>query len=121
MPLAVGTRLGPYEIVSPIGAGGMGEVYLATDTRLNRRVAIKILPPQWSADLDMKSRFEREAKIIAGFTHPNICTLYDVGRQDDVEFLVMEYLEGQTLGDRIQRGALAPEEALPIAIQIAHA
>jgi Tol biopolymer transport system component/predicted Ser/Thr protein kinase len=121
MTVDKGVRLGPYEIVSRIGAGGMGEVYLATDTRLNRRVAIKILPPQWSADLDMKSRFEREAKIIAGFTHPNICTLYDVGRQDDVEFLVMEYLEGQTLSDRIQRGVLNPEEALPIAIQIAHA
>jgi len=94
---------------------------MATDTRLNRRVAIKVLTAQWSTDPDMKARFEREARIIAGLSHPHICTLYDVGRQGDVEFLVMEYLEGQTLSDRIQRGALAAEEAIPIAMQIANA
>jgi serine/threonine protein kinase/Tol biopolymer transport system component len=121
MTLDTGVRLGPYEILSPIGAGGMGEVYLASDTRLDRRVAIKVLPPQWSTDHDMRARFEKEARIVAGLSHPHICTLYDVGRQGDIEFLVMEYLEGQTLSERIRRGALGVEEALGIAIQIAEA
>src|SRR3954453_19772873 len=106
MALQSGTKLGPYEIVTPIGAGGMGEVYRATDTRLNRNVAIKILPPHFADNPEMKQRFDREAQVIAGLNHPHICTLYDVGRQDDIDFLVMEYLEGVTLAARIARGAL---------------
>src|SRR5688572_20014925 len=103
MPLEKGERLGPYEILSGIGAGGMGEVYLATDTRLNRRVAVKILPQHWAANADMKQRFEREARTIAGLSHPHICTLHDVGHQEGTDFLVMEYLEGETLAQRLER------------------
>jgi Tol biopolymer transport system component/predicted Ser/Thr protein kinase len=116
-----GTRLGPYEIISALGAGGMGEVYKAADTRLNRTVAIKVLPEHFSENADMKQRFEREAQAIASLNHPHICTLYDVGRQDSVNFLVMEYLEGESLAQRISRGAIPLEEALPIAIAIADA
>ena len=116
--LTSGTRLGPYEIVSPLGAGGMGEVYRARDTRLDRTVAIKILP---SADAELKVRFAREAKMIAGLTHPHICTLYDVGHQDGIDYLVMEHLEGQTLADRLQRGPLTSAEALKCGIEIADA
>src|SRR2546425_8062100 len=103
MPLTVGTRLGPYEILSALGAGGMGEVYKARDTRLDRTVAIKILP---STDPELRQRFEREAKAIATLAHPHICTLFDVGHEDGTDYLVMEYLEGETLADRLQRGAL---------------
>ena len=103
MPLSAGTRLGPYEIVALRGAGGMGEVYRARDTRLDRAVAIKILP---SADPDLKARFEREAKAIAALAHPHICTLFDVANQDGTDYLVMEYLEGETLADKLQRGSL---------------
>src|SRR6516225_1423758 len=101
MSIQTGTKLGPYEILAPIGAGGMGEVYKATDTRLNRVVAIKVLPSHFSENIEMKQRFEREAKTIAGLNHPHICTLYDVGRQDGSEFLVMEHLEGETLAQRL--------------------
>jgi len=97
MALAPGTRLGPYEILQPIGAGGMGEVYRARDTRLERIVAVKILPPHLSSDPVRKQRFEREAKTISSLNHPHICTLYDVGQQDGVDFLVMECVEGETL------------------------
>ena len=121
MPLQAGTKLGPYEIVAPLGAGGMGEVYKATDTRLNRTVAIKVLPVHFSENPEMKQRFDREAQTIAGLNHPNICTLYDVGRQGDVDFLVMEYLEGETLAARIGRGALPLDDALKVAIAIADA
>jgi len=121
MAVAKGTRLGPYEILSAIGAGGMGEVYLATDTRLNRRVAIKVLPPQWVSNPDMKARFDREAQIIANLSHPNICTLHDVGHEGDTDYLVMEYLEGETLADRVAKGPLAVDEAVRIAVQIADA
>src|SRR5574339_347834 len=107
MPLAVGTRLGPYEILGPIGAGGMGEVYKAKDTRLDRIVAIKILPPEWANDPAMKERFDREAKTVASLNHPNICVLHDIGTgsvpahgvgltPSDISFLVMEYMEGET-------------------------
>jgi Tol biopolymer transport system component len=116
-----GTTLGPYKIVAPAGAGGMGEVYKAADTRLNRTVAIKVLPPRFSEDLEMKQRFEREAQTIAALNHPNICTLYDVGHQEGTDFLVMEFLEGETLADRIARGPLPLDEALKIAIAIADA
>src|SRR6266545_5036698 len=101
MVLAAGTRLGPYEIVSPIGAGGMGEVYKARDTRLERTVAIKVLPQHLSASDEVRQRFEREAKTISSLSHPHICALYDVGNQDGVEYLVMEHLEGETLADRL--------------------
>ena len=116
-----GTRLGPYEVLSALGAGGMGEVYKAADTRLNRTVAIKVLPAHFSENAEMKQRFEREAQAIASLNHPHICTLYDVGRQDSVNFLVMEYLEGESLAQRISRGPIPLEEALPIAIAIADA
>ena len=100
MPLASGTRLGPYEIQSPLGAGGMGEVYRARDTRLERTVAIKILPAHFSSDPVRKQRFEREAKTISSLNHPHICVLYDVGSQDGVDYLVMECVEGETLAKR---------------------
>src|SRR5215467_11698910 len=121
MPLQKGTRLGPYEILAEIGAGGMGEVYKAADTRLNRTVAIKVLPAQFSENFELKQRFEREAQTIASLNHPHICTLHDVGQQDGIDYLVMEYLEGQTLAQRLDRGALPLDEALKIAIEIADA
>jgi len=104
MALASGTKLGPYEITAALGAGGMGEVYRARDTRLERTVAIKILPAQFSADAVCKQRFEREAKTISQLNHPHICTLYDVGSQDGIEYLVMECVEGETLAKRLERG-----------------
>jgi Tol biopolymer transport system component len=121
MALTSGTRLGPYEIVTPLGAGGMGEVYRAKDTRLGRDVAIKILPASISADAIAKQRFEREAKTISGLNHPNICVLHDVGSQDGVDYLVMECLEGQTLAARLQKGPLPSSEALKIGIEVANA
>src|ERR1700722_11217983 len=101
MALTSGTKLGPYEIQSPLGAGGMGEVYRARDTRLDRSVAVKILPSHLSENSDAKQRFDREARTISSLNHPNICTLYDVGHQDGIDYLVMEYLEGETLADRL--------------------
>jgi len=104
MTLAAGSKLGPYEIVGPLGAGGMGEVYRARDARLERTVAIKILPASISADPVAKQRFEREAKTISGLNHPNICVLHDVGSQDGVDYLVMECVEGETLAKRLEKG-----------------
>jgi len=121
MALTSGTRLGPYEIQSPLGAGGMGEVYRARDSRLDREVAIKVLPTHLSQNPDLRARFEREAKAISGLQHPNICVLYDVGRQDGVDFLVMEYLEGETLAARLMRKPMTPDETVRIAIEIADA
>jgi serine/threonine protein kinase len=121
LPLTSGTRLGPYEIVSAIGAGGMGEVYKARDTRLDRTVAVKVLPQHVSSDPELRERFEREARAVASLNHPHICTLHDVGHQDGTDFLVMEHLEGQTLADRLANGALPIDQALAIAIQIANA
>ena len=121
MALATGARLGPYEIVAPVGAGGMGEVYRARDTRLDRSVAIKVLPADLSQDPERRDRFEREARSIAALTHPHICTVYDVGRHDGIDFLVMELLDGITLADRIGHGVLPIAEALSIATQIAEA
>jgi serine/threonine protein kinase len=118
MPLIPGSKLGPYEIQSALGAGGMGEVYRARDTRLERIVAIKVLPGHLSSNPDLRARFEREAKAISGLQHPNICVLYDVGSQEGVDFLVMEYLEGETLYARLARKPLTPDEALKIAIEI---
>jgi serine/threonine protein kinase len=121
MGLTSGTKLGPYEIQSPLGAGGMGEVYRARDTRLGRDVAIKVLPAHLSTNPDLRQRMEREAKAISSLNHPHICTLHDVGSQNGVDFLVMEYLEGETLADRLHRGALPLDEALMTAIKIAEA
>src|SRR5262245_15042217 len=121
MPLAAGTRLGPYEILSPIGAGGMGEVYRARDTRLDRSVAVKLLSAHLSSSPELRQRFEREARSVSGLNHPNICTLHDVGEQDGIHFLVMEFLQGETLASRLQRGPLPLAEALSVAIQIADA
>ncbi|MGE5325739.1 MAG: protein kinase domain-containing protein [Deltaproteobacteria bacterium] len=116
-----GTKLGPFEIVSPLGAGGMGEVYRARDTRLDRAVAIKVLPTHLANDAQLKQRFEREAKAVSSLNHPNICTLYDIGSEGDTDFLVMEYLEGETLLKRLERGPLAGDELFQIAIQITDA
>jgi Tol biopolymer transport system component len=121
MTLSAGTRLGPYEIVAPIGAGGMGEVYRAKDTRLERSVAVKVLPQHLSSSLEVRQRFEREAKTISQLSHSNICALYDVGNQDGVEYLVMELLEGETLSDRLGKGSLPLEQTLRFGTQIADA
>jgi serine/threonine protein kinase/Tol biopolymer transport system component len=121
MSLAAGTRLGPYEILSPLGAGGMGEVYRARDTRLNRTVAIKVLPSHFADEPTVRQRFEREAHAVSSLNHPHICTLYDIGRQDGVDFLVLELLEGETLAARIEKGALPLDQALRYAAQIADA
>src|SRR5215207_1434731 len=119
--LSVGTRLGPYEITAALGAGGMGEVYRATDTRLARTVAIKVLPPLLAVDHQFRERFEREARAVSQLNHPNIATLHDVGEQDGIAFLVMEYLEGETLADRLARGPLPLAQVLEYALQIADA
>src|SRR6185503_10474730 len=121
MSLSPGTKLGPYEIQAPLGAGGMGEVYRARDTRLDRIVAIKVLLSRLSSDPDLKQRLGREARAISSLNHPHICALYDIGTQEDIDFLVMEYLEGQTLADRLQKGALPIEQVLKIGIEIADA
>lgn len=121
MALEPGCRLGPYEIIAAIGAGGMGEVYRARDTRLDRTVAVKVLPSDLSSNSELKQRFEREAKTISLLQHASICTLFDIGTQDKVDFLVMEYMEGQTLADRLAKGALPPDQALKIAVEICEA
>jgi len=119
MPLAPGARLGPYEIVGPLGAGGMGEVYRAKDTRLGRDVAIKILPAHLSTNAEVRERFEREARAISSLNHPHICTLYDIGREGDADYFVMELLEGESLAARLERGPLKLDEALKVATQLA--
>ncbi|MGH8016394.1 MAG: serine/threonine protein kinase, partial [Candidatus Zixiibacteriota bacterium] len=116
-----GFKLGPYEIVEQAGAGGMGEVYKAKDIRLDRTVAIKVLTGLVANNPDLRQRFEREAKAISSLNHPNICILYDVGQQDGRNFLVMEYLEGETLSSRLRQGAFGTDELLRYAIQIADA
>jgi serine/threonine protein kinase len=121
MALTPGTKLGPYEIQSPLGAGGMGEVYRARDTRLDRTVAIKILPNHLSLSPEFKQRFEREARTVSSLNHPHICHLYDVGSQDGTDFLVMEFLDGETLADRLRRGALQFSELLKIGMDVAEA
>jgi serine/threonine protein kinase/Tol biopolymer transport system component len=121
MAILAGKRLGPYEILSAIGAGGMGEVYRARDTRLDRIVAIKVLPAHLADEPERRERFEREARTIASLNHPHICTLYDIGRQDGIDYLVMEYLEGETLAQRLMKGPLPLEQVLPYAIEIADA
>jgi serine/threonine protein kinase len=121
MTLAPGTQLGPYEITAALGAGGMGEVYRAKDTRLERTVAVKILPAHLSSDPSRKQRFEREAKAISGLNHPNICVLYDVGQQNGIDFLVMECVEGETLAKRLEKGPLPLEQVLKYGAQVADA
>jgi eukaryotic-like serine/threonine-protein kinase len=121
MPLAPGTRLGPHEIIEQLGSGGMGEVYRARDTRLDRMVAVKILPGHLSDNEELRQRFDREARTISQLSHPHVCALYDVGHQDGVDYLVMEYLEGATLADRIVKGPLPIEQVLRYGIQIADA
>ena len=118
MALASGTKLGPYEIQSPLGAGGMGEVYRARDSRLDRIVAIKILPSHLSENPEARQRFDREARTISSLNHPNVCTLHDVGHQDGIDYLVMEYLEGETLADRLRKGPMPVEQVLKYAIEI---
>src|ERR1700747_785571 len=121
MAIQTGQRLGPYEILSAIGAGGMGEVYRARDTRLERIVAIKILRDHLADRAELRERFEREARTVASLNHPHICTLHDIGRQDGTEYLVMEYLEGETLAERLKKGPLLLEQVLQYAIEIADA
>jgi serine/threonine protein kinase len=112
MAILPGRRLGPYEILSAIGAGGMGEVYKARDTRLDRIVAIKVLPTHLADRSELRERFEREAKTIASLIHSHICTLYGTGHQDEIDFLVMEYLEGETLAQRLLKGPLPIQQVL---------
>lgn len=119
--MLIGRRLGPYEVLSKLGEGGMGEVYKARDTRLERTVAVKILPPLLAADPQFRERFDREARAISQLDHPHICGLYDIGHQDGTAYLVMQYLEGETLADRLQKGALPLDQALQYAAQIAGA
>jgi serine/threonine protein kinase/Tol biopolymer transport system component len=121
MTLAPGTRLGPYEITGPLGAGGMGEVYRARDTRLQRSVAVKVLPTGLAGSPEVRARFEREAKAVSSLNHPHICTLHDIGREGDVDYLVMELVEGETLAARLERGALPTDQLIRIAIEIADA
>jgi serine/threonine protein kinase len=121
MSLPVGRRLGPYEIVAPVGARGMGEVYRARDTRLERTVAVKIIPEPFAADPELKQRFVREAQTISSFSHPHICHLYDVGEQDGTNYIVMEYLEGETLASRLAKGPIPIQQVLKIGGEIADA
>src|SRR5215831_7039455 len=118
MALTIGKQLGSHEITALLGKGGMGEVYKARDMRLNRFVAIKVLPEQVSNNSEIKARFEREAQALASLSHPHICPVFDVGHQDGIDFLVMEYLEGQTLTQRLEKGPLPLDEALKIALDI---
>jgi eukaryotic-like serine/threonine-protein kinase len=119
--ITAGTHLGPYQIQSRLGAGGMGEVYRARDTRLDRTVAIKVLPAQVSDRADLRQRFEREARVISSLNHPHICTLHDIGHQDGIDYLIMEYLEGEALAQRLTKGALPLDQVLRYAIEIADA
>jgi Tol biopolymer transport system component/predicted Ser/Thr protein kinase len=121
MPLAEGSRLGPYEVLGLLGAGGMGQVWKARDMRLERTIAIKVLPPKGQASAEARQRFEREARAASALNHPHICTVYDIGSEDGVDYLVMEYLEGETLAQRLRRGSMPLDEALKAAIEIADA
>src|SRR5713226_9756523 len=121
MGISIGQKLGAYEIVSLVGSGGQGEVYKARDTRLNRFVAVKVLPEHVSNNIELKQRFEREAQTLASLSHPHICPIFDVGRQDGVDYIVMEFLEGQTLAERLEKGPLPLDQALRIATEIADA
>ena len=117
----IGAKFGPYEVLSHLASGGMGEVYRARDTRLDRVVALKVLPASLSSDEIRRQRLHREARAISALQHPHICTLYDIGQQDGTDFLVMELLEGETLATRLARGRLSPEQTLKFGIEIADA
>src|SRR5580698_1727534 len=119
MALSAGTKLGPYEILSPLGAGGMGEVYRARDTRLERTVAIKVLPEQLSQKADLRQRLDREARTISKLSHPNICTLHDIGHQEGMDFLVFEFVEGTTLRQLLASNTLPMRKIISIAVQVA--
>src|SRR6476659_3232509 len=119
MPLSTGTRLGSYEVIGLLGSGGMGEVYKARDTKLNRDVALKVLPGAFALDPDRLARFKREAQVLASLNHPNIAAIYGLEEANSVDALVMELVEGSTLADRIEHGPIPIDEALPIAKQIA--
>ena len=121
MELTTGSRLGPYEIVSRIGAGGMGEVFRARDTRLDRSVAIKILPSDFAPSAEMRARFEREARAISRLNHPHICTIHDVGHENGIDYLVMELIEGQPLSDVLSKGPLPVDQVLRYGTDIADA
>src|SRR5437762_3513764 len=121
MPLPTGARLGPYEVLAPLGAGGMGEVYRARDTRLGRDVAVKVLPSHLSENAEARARFEREARVVSGLNHPHICVLHDLGREGEVDYLVMELVEGESLAERIARGPLPAAEVLRLGAEIADA
>ena len=121
MPLEAGAKFGPYSIVAPISSGNDGDVYKASDTRLNRAVAIRMLPPEFATNSQIRQRLEREARTIASLKHPNICTLYDVGEQDGANYLVTEHVEGETLAQRLTRGRMELDEALKVAIAISDA
>ena len=121
MALSPGARLGPYQVVSALGAGGIGAVYKARDTRLDRTVAIKVLPGDVAGDPDLRARFEREAHAVAALDHPHICGIYDVGEANGTHFLVMPHLDGQTLAERLEKGPLPFDQALKIASEIADA
>ena len=118
MTLAAGVKLGPYEILSPIGSGGMGEVYRAKDAKLDRDVAVKVLPESVAANADMLARFEREAKAVAALSHPNILAIFDYGSQDGVAYAVMELLSGQTLRDRLASGTIPQKQVVDFAMQV---
>src|SRR2546422_9021674 len=121
MSISSGTRLGPYEILGPLGAGGMGEVYRAKDTRLGREVAVKVLPQHLTESPEVRARFEREARTVSSLNHPHICTLHAVGQEGTTDYLVMELVEGETLAARLERSPLAMPEVLRLGIQIADA
>src|SRR5271156_6824230 len=121
MALTAGTKLGPYEILSPLGAGGMGEVYRARDTRLDRVVAVKVLASHLSSSPELKQRMEREARSISSLNHPHICQLYDIGSQNGTDYLVMEFLEGETVAERLRKGAIPLNEIYKIGIAVAEA
>ena len=121
MALAAGKQLGPYHIETAVGAGGMGEVYRAHDTRLGRTVAIKVLPEGEYAGEEVRRRFQREAQVVSGLSHPHICTIHDIGDEQGLQFIVMEYLEGETLAQRLERGALPAAQVLQYGIEIADA
>jgi Tol biopolymer transport system component len=121
MTLSAGTKLGPYEIVAPLGAGGMGEVYRARDTRLGRDVAVKVLPRHLTENAEVRARFEREARTVSSLNHPNICTLHDIGREGETDYLVLELVEGESLAERLTKGALPPDQVIRLGAEIADA
>ncbi len=118
MPLTPGTTLGVYEVLAAIGAGGMGEVYLGEDTRLGRKVAIKVLPEEYASDPERLARFEQEARAAAALNHPHIAVVHDIGTEGDIHFMVQEYLEGQSLRERLDKGALPLDKALDLSIEV---